>query len=165
MLNVKINDVYKFRFSDEYIKEHYSYPGADPYHCFDGVLIVKKNENDEFIFRDTFGGGQWSRSFTPNQLMKVGQLQYYFNLDEVEKCPRHELDYYDDIDTFKLNSKNNDSKYYKRKGAKRSVGKMESVIIEIIGYLEKQVEYYTDRIKDYREKLEHVRNGDTDVRI
>ena len=51
------------------------------------------------------------------------------DLDEVEKCDKHHLDYYADEDLFDLSYQHGCYKaYYKRKGAVKSIEKMKKVI-------------------------------------
>ena len=50
-MDIKLNDVYKFRFKKEYAESLHN-----PYHCFDDKLIVRADENGELYLQDTYWG-------------------------------------------------------------------------------------------------------------
>lgn len=119
-LQVKLNDVYNFRFNEKELGKRFM-----PYHCFDGTLIVRKRDNGDFYFQDTYWGCNDSKTFTIKQASEQGSLTFICNLDEVEKCREDDKLYYDDADFITLHIHANYSNaYYLKKGAIRSKEKM-----------------------------------------
>ena len=50
-MEIKLNDVYKFFYKQEYFKIQNV---QNAYHCFDGKLIVKENTDGELYLEDTY---------------------------------------------------------------------------------------------------------------
>ena len=49
-MNIKLNDVYLFRYNEEYNKNYLRH-----LLCFDGQLIVKQNRNGNYIYKIHIG--------------------------------------------------------------------------------------------------------------
>lgn len=162
-MNIKLNDVYRFTYNDEYIEKSY----YDPYHCFDGQLIVKENSDGELYLVDTYwigsGGSKW---FTLEEALKKGSLKIKCNLDEVEKIQKWELDYYDDKDLFDLSTQHYCYKeYYKRKNAKKSPVKMRKVLDRKIEKLRSEIDYRKNELDRSLTNLEELKKGNIDIHI
>ena len=50
-MDIKLNDVYRFRYREEMIKCKF-----EPYWCFDSQLIVTQNKKRELFLVDTYWG-------------------------------------------------------------------------------------------------------------
>ena len=161
MVELKENDVYKFRYNAEYREKLF-----EPYHAFEGQFIVLKNRNNELVLVDTFWGlefDQYNDVFTLEEAQKKGELRFICNLDEVEKIREYKLDYYDDKDTFILTEQSGCRKYYyKKKDAEKSAEKMENVIKEKIEDKKERIKWAKNDIERLEEKLEKVKNGEID---
>ena len=72
------NDVFDFRYKPEEVKKRF-----EPYHCFDGTLVVKKYSDGKIFLVDTYWGGGDSRTFTPEKAIEQGELTFLCNLDEM----------------------------------------------------------------------------------
>ena len=141
MMNIKESDVFDFRYKPEVVKNSFS-----PYHCFDGILIVRKDKKEEFYLEDTY----WSngRTFTLDEALAKGTLRYVFNLDKVEKTSKRDLNYYDDKDIVILRYGHGYStQCFIRKGAKKSKEKMLAVIKKQISDAKIDLSCITDRIE------------------
>ena len=68
----KENDVFNFRYKPEEAKKRF-----EPYHCFDGTLVVKKYSDGKILLVDTYWSGGDSRTFTPEKAMSQGELTFY----------------------------------------------------------------------------------------
>jgi hypothetical protein len=160
-VNIKVNDVYKFRYNAEWTKKLH-----EPYWCFDGQLIVKKHRNGELYLVDTYWGTSENKSFTLEEALQQGDLTYICNLDEIEKCEQYDLDYYADEDLFDLSHQHRCYKaFYKRKGATKSPEKMKRVLETKIHSTEHDIAWKTDELKRLKEKLHKLDLGDIDIYI
>jgi hypothetical protein len=120
-MNIKLNDVYKFKYNND--------DCLNKYHCFDGQLIVKQNTHGKLYLEDTYYiDSVGSRIFTLEKALQEGTLTFFCNLDELEKCKKSDLSYYDNKDIFNLSYQHGyRSAYYKRKGSKKSIEKIKYV--------------------------------------
>lgn len=162
-MEIKLNDVYKFRYNEKYLKELF-----EPYWCFDGQLIVKQNKNGELYLQDTYWGfnGGECKVFTLKQVLERGELTFICNLDEVEECKEYDLKYYDDNDLFDLSYQHGRYKlYFKRKEAKKSPEKMRNVIEIKIETAEHEILWQQRLIEQLKEKLNELSKGNIDIYI
>lgn len=161
-MELKLNDVYKFYYNDEWSKKK-----TDPYWCFDGQLIVKPDSNGRLYLKDTYWGGSCEdKVFTLKQALERGELTFICNLDEIEPCEKYNLNYYDDEDIFDLSSQHHCyEKYYIKKGAKKSAAKLERIINEKIKNSEYEIEWNEREIKNLNESLSKVKSGNLNVYI
>jgi superfamily II helicase len=145
-MEIKLNDVYSFQFNEEYIKTHF-----EPYHCFDGQLIVK-NYNGELRLKDTYYST--SKYFTLEELQSVGTLTFKCNLNDVETCRESDKMYYAKEDIINLSYQRGCYKWFvKKKGAKRVKEVMLKEIGERMETINRKIKYSLD---DYA-KLYHLR--------
>lgn len=113
MTDIKLNDVYSFEFNEEYLKKH-----DNPYHCFDGQLIVRDYDG-ELRLKDTFYSD--SKSFTLEELEGMGTLTFRCNLDDVVDCRESDRMYYAEGDVIDLSYQHGCYKsFVRKKDAKRS---------------------------------------------
>lgn len=158
-MELKLNDVYRFRYNDP--SKNYN-----SYHCFDGQLIVKQKASSNLYLEDTYWCSGGNRTFTLEQALREGKLNFVCNLNEVEKINESELKYYADEDIFDLSYQHSCyKKYVKRKDAVRCPEKMERVLIRKIEELEHNIEWENARLIEAKEKLEKLRNGDINIYI
>ena len=160
-MEIKLNDVYRFRYNEDWIKKN------DPYWCFDGQLIVKQRQNGKLYLEDTYwwGGGE-SKTFTLEQALEKGTLTFVCNLDDVKEIKEYYTQYYSDDDIFDLSYQHGCYKrFYIKKDAKHSPEKMKTVLEEKIAEEEHKIEWATNSLKRYKEKLQKLENGDLDVWI
>lgn len=137
-MKIKLNDVYRFQFNETELK-HRSYP----YHCFDGQLTVKEGWGKGFRLYDSYWNfsGNCTKSFTLEEALKYGTLEFICNMDEIEPIEWHQQSRYDDADLFDLSNQHGCyKKMYKRIGAQPSKQKMISV-------LNKKIEEEKSKIK------------------
>lgn len=168
---LRINDVYSFRWNADYVKKS---GRSDLNHCFDGQFIVKQRDGGELYFMDTYwaskydGFTHWSdsRSYSLEEALENGTLEYICNLDEVEEIQKYEMNYYADADLFDLSYQHYCYGFYvRKKGAVRSPEKMRAVILEKISENEGKIRFAQSDINGLRERLEKLLSGDTTIYI
>jgi len=170
-IKLKIGDIYHFGYKPEVIDdiEKKWYRGHTT-HCFEGLLVVMKSHKwnddkrkyDEVVMLvDTFWGinrEDNNKRFTLEEALKLGNLEYYCNLDEIEKIEKYDLDKYDNKDLFRLHDQHSCSEYwYKKIGAVKSPVKRISVIDKEINKAKSEIEYRVRTIESLsaeRKKLE-----------
>lgn len=167
---LKIGDVYEFRWNtEEYDKQ--SWKGALN-HCFEGLLVVmeasrynsKTQKYDkEIMLVDTFWGinrESDNERFTLEEAQKKGKLEFYCNLNDIEKVERHYLDNYDDEDLFRLHDQHACTEsciyWYKKKGAKRSPTKKIRVLREKINKEKSSIEYSVRNIESMSAEIKKL---------
>ena len=154
-VKLRVNDVYSFRYNEAEVKKRF-----EPYHCFDGQLIVKER-NSKLILEDTYWGYGDNRTFTLEEALQEGTLTYKCNLDEVEEIKKHELSYYADEDLFNLSHQHGCySKYAKRKGAQRNKEKMLAILTQQIADEKSKIEWAQRSLVSLNEKLQKLEEGD-----
>ena len=155
---MKKNDVYQFHYNDEYLKTD-SYP----YHCFDGILIVRETEEGKFFLEDTYWshGNRW---FTPDEAESLGTMTFKSNLDEVNPIHESDIRYYadEDIFTFEMHHGHRTQKYL-RKGAAKSSAKMLRVLNERIVASEQRIRHEESSIAYAKTKIAEIEAGNADV--
>lgn len=160
-IELKVNDVYSFRYNEEEIKKRF-----EPYHCFDGQLVVKKRHGGDLYLVDTYWGSGDNRTFTLEKALNEGTLTFKCNLDEVENIREHEFGYYDDSDLFNLSHQHGCYKHYtKRKGAERSKGKMLDTINKKISDTEYEIQWAQRNLIGLNERKQKIIDGDTTTYI
>ena len=167
-VKLKLGDVYNFVWKkEEYDKQ--SWRGSLD-HCFEGLLVVmnypqwnekKDKYEDEIRLVDTFWGiniTDNNKSFTLKEAQEKGNLEFYCNLNDIEKVEKYDLDKYDDNDLFMLHDQHYCSKYYyKRKGAKKSPTKRISVIEKEIKGIKDNIEYEIRQIEWLSTEKENIK--------
>lgn len=136
-------------------------------HCFEGILIALKQEN-EFRFYDTFWGicEKSNKSWSYAEMIKLFNVDYYCNLNELEKIKKYDVDYYDDKDIFIISEQHGYSKYYYiKKGAEKSKDKMLKVLNKKLEDIKLNIKWETQQIKDINKKIKEVENGNLDIYI
>lgn len=140
-MEIKINDVYRFRYNPEHAKKLHS-----PYHCFDGILKVRKSDKGLILV-----DGYWSSDnkwFTLKDALKQGSLEFICNLDDVEQIDEHKSKYYNEKDIFVLPYHSGyHTMYLKRKGAEKCKE-------TIMKQLEAKVQYAKSQIESAKRSLE-----------
>lgn len=164
-MNIKLSDVYRFRYSEEFLKNKV----FDFHWCFDGQLVVKENKNGLYL-QDTYWGfdsfANDGRKFTLEEALEKGTLTFVCNLDDVEKCTVDSFCYYSDDDLFDLSYQSGCyKKYCIKKGAKKSAEKMKAVLTGKIENTEYDIKWATSNLERYKEKLQEVENGNLDIYI
>lgn len=143
-------DVYRWR---------YRAPGDDRaygrYHCCSCIAIFTKG-----WLRDTYwalsGDG---RSFGVDDLHAL-ELTRLGNLDELEKKPKYEADYYDAEDIVDLTHSNGGT-FYLRKGAKRSAAKMLQVATQKLEQAQSDERMAIYKADQLRTAIARIEAGDT----
>jgi len=157
---MKENDVFRFRYKAEAEKKF----TLDPYHCFDGQLVVKKNRDGNFILRDTYWSSSDGRCFTPEEAEKEGTLTFVCNLDDVRNIEEWETDYYADEDVYNLSQQHGCYKYYTvKKCAQKSQGKMLQVVRSKIKDEEYSISSSINRIEFLSRQAQKIESGDINV--
>ena len=163
---MKVNDVYKIKYTDKYKKTQS--PHKDFSHCFEGFAVVKMSNDEEMVLYDTFWGigRRGGKSFKLGDIGIKIDIEYYCNLDEVEKASSDDEAYYDDKDLYIITDQHGCVPrcvhYFKTIGANKSIEKMKKSIESKILNLEstiKSSQYKIDRQKLYLKQLD---SGDLD---
>lgn len=155
-ITLKLNDYYTFRYNEIETKRIF-----EPYHCFDGKLIVKENHKKELILVDTYWLSSDNRTFTLERALNEGTLEFVCNLDDIEEIKQYELIYYADEDLFNLSYQHGCYKRYaKRKGALRSREKMLRIIKERISEAEYKLRSAQSSIEQLNKVYKEVEDGD-----
>lgn len=155
-------DVYSFRYNEEETKKRF-----EPYHCFDGQLIVRKyGEGGEMRLVDTYWGSGDNRTFTLEEALNKGHLAFKCNLSDVEEIREWEKIYYDDSDLFDLSTQHHcHNRYAKRKGAERSKEKMMLTLLDKITSSQHKIQSLQKDIERAEENLKKLEAGDTSIYI
>jgi hypothetical protein len=157
-LQFKVNDVFSFRYNEEEAKKRF-----EPYHCFDGQLVVKEI-NGKLVLVDTYWGSGDNRRFTIEEAKKQGHLIFKCNLDEVEKADHNDGNYYNDEDIINLSTQHGCYKrIVKRKGATRSKDKMLQTAKDKIEELERKIKSAQRDIEWLNDSIEKINLGDLSV--
>lgn len=154
-MTIHENNVYRFTWKPEEYKRR-----LDPNWCWDGQLVVFKNSQSELMLYDTY----WckpEKSFTLEEILKMGNIKLICNLNDVEIVPETILKYYDDADIFNLSYQHGCyKKYVLRKGAQKSQKKMIQTLRNQIQGLENEIHYKSNALKTAKENLQKVQDGD-----
>lgn len=172
IMQLKLNDVYRFIYNNEMLEKMY-----DPYHCFDGQLIVRQDKNGNIYLEDTywsyydkekntFRSDSGNRRFSLEDALKQGKLFYKCNLDDIEMISEYDTNYYADEDIFDLSYQHGCYKvFFKRKGAQKSISKMESVLNQKIKRIEAEIRHLTWQLEEAKENLKKLKEGNIDIYI
>jgi len=139
--------------------------------CFEGSLVAQKNDEGEFIFYDTFWGiGRHdNKSWKFTEMMKTFNVEYYCNLNELEKISHYECDYYDDKDIFRLSDQHGCMEscvyHYIKKGTQKSKEKILSVLGENMRKAKNELENSGRDIENIATKIKDVENGNLSIYI
>jgi hypothetical protein len=160
-MELKLNDIYKFQYNEKYCKQLF-----EPYHCFDGQLIVRQGNAGDLYLEDTYWSSGGNKTFTLDQALVKGILEFICNIEEIEKIGESEMNYYANEDLFDLSKQHHCyNEYYKRKGAKKCPVKMERVLIRKIEKIEHNISWENSQLIRVKEDLGKLRNGDIDIYI
>lgn len=155
----KENDVFNFRYKPEEAKKRF-----EPYHCFDGTLIVKKYSDGNIFLVDTYWSSGDNRTFTPEKAIEQGELTFLCNLDEMVDIKEWETLYYDDADIVKLHiHAGYRSRFLIKEGTQRSQAKMLQSIKQKIEDEHSKIRSAENSLKWYNETLKKIEAGDTSV--
>lgn len=159
-LVIREGDVFRFSYSEAERKRRF-----EPYHCFDGQLVAFQRTSGMFLV-DTF----WlhglqdrhdSKCFTPTDAVKLGEITYVCNLNEVYNASENETNYFDDADVFNLSYQHGCYKNFViRTGAVRSPEKMLRVIQERIESAQSDKSYAERSIERLSGFVEKINAGD-----
>ena len=153
------NDVFNFRYKPEEAKKRF-----EPYHCFDGTLVVKKYSDGKTYLVDTFWSSGDSRTFTPEKAIEQGELTFLCNLDEMVDIKEWETLYYDDADIVKMHiHAGYRSRFLIKKGTQRSQTKMLQSIKQKIEDEHSKIRSAENSLKWHNETLKKIEAGDTSV--
>ena len=158
------SDVYKFRYSDEYLK---NYKGiGDLYHCFDGILIEKENSEGIVYWEDTYWSGSENRWFgSMEDILSKGTIEFICNLDDVDDINEHEVKYYNEIDVVYLGMhKGYRSKYLIKKGVQKSKDVVLFGLKNKIKEIESNVEYELRKIEWLKKDIQDVESGEKELK-
>jgi hypothetical protein len=156
-IQLKINDVYSFRYNDSEVKKRF-----EPYHCFDRQLVVK-DYKDGLMLVDTYWGENDNRTFTLEEALKQGTLTFKCNLDDVEYIKEWETEYYSYDDLFNLSHQHGCyTVWAKRKTALRDKDRMLYIIKNKIDDTEHNIESCKRDLVRMNETLQKIENGEID---
>jgi hypothetical protein len=150
------NDVYRFRYSEEFIKQN---PNRDLYHCFDGILI-EKERNGVTYYEDTYWSSD-NRTFNSMDEIKTkGDIKFLCNLGEMEEINEWKSKYYNKEDVVFLGiHKGYRAKYLIKKGTEMSKDVVIQGLKNKIVELENDIRYNTNKIEWLKKDIENVESG------
>lgn len=155
----RVNDVFNFRYKPDEAKKRF-----EPYHCFDGTLVVKKCGEDKLYLVDTYWSIGDSRIFTPDEALEKGELTFLCNLEEMDDIKEMETLYYDDADIVKMHiHAGYRSRFLIKKGVQRSQAKMLQSIKQKIEDEHSKIRSAENSLKWHNEPLKKIEAGDTSV--
>lgn len=158
MRKLKVNDVYSFTYRPEVAKDKF-----EPYHCFDGQLIVKQYDSGKFYLEDTYWTSN-NRTFTRTEALKQGFLKFKCNLDDVDEIIQCDVIYYEDKDIVNLSHQHGCYKrFVLKKGAKRSKKKMLFAAKKMISDHENKINYSSREIEQLKEKIKKIKSNNLDI--
>ena len=158
-MEYKVNDVFKFRFNKSYIENCVV---INPYHCFDGQLIVKDKGDGTLLFYDTYYSTP--KYFTFEELNKIGTFKFVCNLDDVIDCSELDKRYYKEEDIIDLSYQHGYYKWFvKKKTAKRSREVMLEYIANAIAEDNRKIKNLKDDIERYKEKESLINDPNTNL--
>jgi hypothetical protein len=155
-MKFKEKDVFRFRYNEAETKK-----GYDLYHCFDGILITKTHEDGEIYLEDTYWSSN-SRSFSTEEVLRKGTLEYMCNLNEMTSINSAECKYYDNIVELPIH-KGYRTAYLVAKDEVRSPSKILSEIQEQIETKTRKIASLKFDIERLHGIVEEVKKGKTDV--
>lgn len=154
-MKIKVNDVYSFRYKPEYLKEKQI---SEPYWCFDGQLIVIQRKYG-LVLEDTYWSSD-NKKFTLEEALKIGELTFKCNLDDVEKISKNDLKYYDEKDIIDLSYQHHCyDNYAKKKGAEKNKDVIKQYINDSIEHLKHEIKYKSSQIKNLENDLIKIEEG------
>jgi hypothetical protein len=160
-IEIKLNDVFSFRFNEAETKKRF-----DPYHCFDGTLIVKQSNDGGLYLEDTYWSSGENKSFTVSEALKLGVLTFKCNLDDVQKIEKHDLKYYNDEDIIHLHIHGGyRSQNFIMKGTERSKEAMISHLQGEIEESERLIKHHRGNIEWCNNKIKQIEAGDLTIYI
>jgi hypothetical protein len=152
---MRTGDIYRWRYKDEKPEHLGAYKR---YHCKSQIAIAKDG-----VLIDTYWGGSYGDSTHWSFTDAEAQLdqEYLGNFDELDKVEEYNRVYYDDKDIVDISHSNTSLRgnFYVRKGAKRSAGKMEKVLLERIETKEREVKFAQDSLARARQQLADLDDG------
>lgn len=134
------------------------------YHCCSRIAIVHRGRLRDTYWQigTSFNDG---KSFGVEDLPKL-ELTFLANMDDLEKAPEYQFDYYDDADTFNLNHPNSTrGNFYLRKGAVRSQAKMLATASYNLERSKKAERTAVRRSEELSETISRIEAGDLTVHI
>jgi len=158
---MKERDYYSFRYNTEYTQNAF-----EPYHCFDGRLIAKKDSSGRIILVDTYWISSSNRTFTWKEAKTQGSLEFICNLNNVDDTHEGNLIYYSDRDIFDLSYQHGCYKKYAiRKGADRSKTKILSVLKNKITDAEWKIASSKREIETALKNIGEIKRDNLDIYI
>lgn len=160
--NIKENDVFHFRPKDY---------GEFANWCRENLFVAMKDDDGKLWLVDTYWGiKRWdNKKYTFTEANKLGRLEYYCNLDDIEKIGKEKLDYYAKEDTYMLHDQHacvESCKYYfVRKGAKRNKQTMLDELDSRIQEAKREIDWNTRKVEEYSAKRQQVEDGNLDIYI
>ena len=158
-IHFRVNDVWQFNYNEEYLSKHKDW--YDPYHCFDGQLIVKQKEDGQIYLEDTYWNSGDNRIFTPKEAIKQGNLVFKCNLDDTVQSSYSDYRYYNEEDIIDVSTQHHSYvRYRRKKDAKRSKRKMLDYTEREIDSLIRDIEHCQHNISRYKELQEEIETTD-----
>ena len=158
--NIKEGDVFDFCYNQETREKLF-----DPYWCFDGQLITKKDRDGKLYLADTYWSSD-NKTFELKEINKQGTLKFICNLNEIKEIEEWERDYYADDDIFDLSYQHHCYKaFYIKKNAEKSQAKMLEVLKGKMKEEKFKLESAGREIELLSEKITKVNDGDLSIYI
>lgn len=155
------NDVYRFRYSEEFIKNN---PNRDLYHCFDGILIERERNGTPY-YEDTYWTSDNRIFNSMEEILNKGDVKLLCNLDEMEEIDEWRSKYYNKEDVVFLGiHKGYRSKYLIKKGTQMSKDVVIQGLRNKIFELEENIQYETRKIEWMKKDIEEVENGQKELK-
>lgn len=144
---MKVNDVYKWSYINP--------SPMDPYWCKSRIIIVCKNNKDEFLLEDTYWSSGSSRTtFKEEHIGKIIEIEFLGNLDDYEPISKYHTRYYNPKDILDITHPNSmGSLIYLKKGAQKDLQIMEKELQYQITKCEDEIRYKKSVLEDLKQKL------------
>lgn len=140
--------------------------------CRENLFIARKDQDGKIWLVDTYwglAGGSDSKRYSFTEANKLGKLEYYCNLNEIEQKDSSIKDYYDDEDIFVLHDQHacveSCRYYFLKKGAVKSKEKMLSVINEKIDKKEREINYLVSDLQRDSVKKSEIEKDNLEVYV
>ena len=125
----------------------------DPYWCMSHIAVVR----DDLSLVDTYWAGTGDTRFTQDEAKDKIDLVYVGNFEDLDKSQPCYRSYYDDKDCVDLSHANNSrGQFYLRKGAVKSLVKMEKIMRRVLLYYKSEADCATRRLEETRKDLREL---------
>ena len=150
----KEGDIYRWCWNSQYVEKLKDKSAAGTlYWCCSQICIFRNG-----MYFDTYWNNSGdSKRFMPEEADEKLDLEYIGNFSELEESSKTQRAYYDDKDCVDISHANNTrGGFYIRKGAKRSLEKMNKIILRNIKKLQYDADSAQRRLQEIKIQRENL---------